>query len=475
MERPSVDVDQRAAAGSTAVAPPPADQGASGLRPRTMWAFASMWLVGATALQLFRQPGEPSWNTIWQEDGGVFLTDALEAPIASIVEPYNAYLHVVPRVLAAAIAPLPLEWAPLLLSGSAAVVVGLISLYVYRASAAVLRSQWARLLLAGLVVLVPAAGYETNANIANVHWYLIFAAFWALIEAPKTRGAVAVGGLIVAASVLSDPLTGILLPLALWRGATAKTGRERVLPLVFGVGLAIQVLLGVFEDPVAPYAPSHIGDLPGIYALRVAGSVLVGDQLLDNLWKPYGYAFAISALVLVALACAYGLWALRGHLRWFVALALALSVIYLAVPLMLRGTENFLDRGEFNLNGSRYILLPVLFLLTALLVIVDRIQTRLSSRGRFSVQLAVTAFLGFLVLTNYSITAVRTGGPRWDATLAAGRDLCRQRDGVAPGERPPLIGSIPSRRRDVGEVRIPVAPNIPDPPFAVVADCDRLG
>ncbi len=475
MKRPSFAISERSQARPTAVAPPPAGRSATSLGRRAMWAGSLIWLAGATALQLFRQPGEPSWNSVWQEDGGVFLTDALEAPITSVIEPYNAYLHVVPRLVAAGIAPLPLEWAPLLLSGSAALVVGLISIYVYSASAAVLRTQWTRLLLAALVVLVPAAGYETNANIANVHWYLIFAAFWVFIEGPRTRGAVAVGGVIVAVSVLSDPLTGILLPLALWRGATAKTGLERVVPLIFAVSLAIQVLLGVFEDPVAPYAPSHVGDLPGIYALRVAGSALVGDQLLDNLWKPYGYAFAIPALVLVALACAYGLRAVRGHGRWFIALALALSVIYLAVPLMLRGTENFLDRAEFNLNGSRYILLPVLFLLTALLVIVDRIQPRLSFDGRFNLQLAVTVFLGFLVLTNYSISAVRSGGPNWDTTIVAARKLCRERDGVAPGEQRPLIGSIPSLRRDVGEVRIPVAPNISEPPFAVVIDCDRLG
>ena len=474
MKRMPSAVDQLSAGRPPVVAPPQAGDPGIALSRRATWVGALIWLAGATALQVFRQPGEPSWNSIWQEDGGVFLTDALEAPITSIVEPYNAYLHVVPRLVAAGIAPLPLEWAPLLLSASAALIVGLISIYVYRASAAVLRTQWARLLLAGLVVLVPTAGYETNANIANVHWYLIFATFWVLIEGPRTRAAVAVGTVIVAASVLSDPLTGILLPLALWRGATAKTTLERVVPLVFGVGLAVQVILGVFEEPVAPYAPSHFGDLPGIYALRVAGSALVGDQLLDNFWKPYGYAFAIPALVLVALAAAYGLRALRGRPRWIVALALALSVTYLAVPLMLRGTENFLDRAEFNLNGSRYILLPVLFLLTALLVVVDRIQGRLSFGGRLNVQRAVTVFLGFLVLTNYSISAVRSAGPRWKTTVAAARDLCRTSDGVAPGERRPLIGSIPARRREVGEVRIPVAPNIPEHPFAVVVDCDRL-
>ena len=459
---------------SAGVAPASTERADEALSRRGVWIAAMIWVAGATALQLFRQPGEPSWSSVWQEDGGVFLTDALQDPVASIADPYNAYLHVVPRLVSAGIAPLPLDWAPLLLSASAALIVALVSLYVYFASAAVIASQWVRVLLAALVVLIPAAGYETNANIANIHWYLIFAAFWVFITAPETRGGVVLGGIIVAASVLSDPLTGLLLPLALWRAITARTALQRAIPLIFCVALALQGVLGVVEDPVAPYAPSHIADLPGIYALRVAGSVLVGDQFLDNLWRSHGYGFALPALALVAAACAYGLRALRGQSRWFIALALALSVLYLAVPLMLRGTENFLDRGDFTLNGSRYTLLPVLFLLTALLVIADRAQERMARAGRLNLQLGVTVFVGFLVLTNYSIFSVRTDGPNWDRTVATARKLCLSRDGVGPGERTPLAGSIPSRTREVGEARIPVAPNIAERPFAVVVECDRL-
>lgn len=435
---------------------------------------ALLWLVGATALQLFRQPGEPSWSSIWQEDGGVFLTDALADPLGSILEPYNAYLHVVPRILSALIAPFPLEWAPALLSGSAALVVAAVAVYVFWASASVLQGVWSRALLASLVVVIPATGYETNANIANLHWYLIFAAFWVLVARPTGRGATIVGAVVVTGAVLSDPLAALLAPIALWQVLTARDRSGWIIPALFAATLAVQLLLGVVEDPVAPNAPSHVEDLPGIYALRVAGSLLVGDLFLDDFWKPYGYAFAYAALAVVAAICVAGLVRLRGTARLLLAVSVGLSTLYLAVPLMLRGTERFLDRAEFNLNGSRYVLLPILFMALALIVVVDRFGPRLSAGARRNLQFGISLYVAVLVLTNFSIFAVRTAGPNWEKGLAAARETCRSDQGTVPGEPRPLLGSIPGRTREPGQARVPVAPNIPNPPFFVVIDCDDL-
>jgi len=438
------------------------------------WPAAVIWVVAATALQLFRQPEEPSWNSIWQEDGGVFLTDAVADPLGSILSPYNAYLHLVPRLLADLVALFPLDQAALLISASASVVVALVSVYVYAASGAVLHTQWARVLLAALVVLLPAAGYETNANLANLHWYLTFAAFWVFVARPSTRSGNALGAAIVAAAVLSDPLTGLLLPLAVWHARSARGPWARAVPVAFALTLAVQAVLGVLEDPVRPYADSHLMDVPRIYGLRVVGSVLVGDQFLDDFWQPLGAVFSAPATVLVGVACGFGLARLRGGVRWFVATSLALSVANLAVPLMLRGTENFLLREGFSLNGSRYTVLPILLLITAMIAIVDRLGPRLRRKRWRTLQLGVTALVAFLVLTSYSVFAVRSAGPKWSAELAEAKTRCRETRGVAPRERRPLRGALPGERRSVGEARIPISPKIPQQPFAVVVDCRRI-
>ncbi len=436
--------------------------------------------VVATGLQLLRQPGVPSWDSVWQEDGAIFLTDALANPfLETLVTPYNAYLHTLPRLIAGPVALVGLEHAALLMTFLSALTVTLIAMYVYFASARVFHTQWARVVLAMSVVLLPAAGYETNANIANLHWYLIFACFWVFVAAPRTTAGIAVGITIVALAVLSDPLAALLAPLpliALWRD---RTWRGRAIPLVFLGTLAVQLVLGVVEDPVAPYASSHLPAVPKIYALRVTGSFLVGDLFLDNFWKPWGLAFALAALLVVAAVCAYGLLRADRGRRLLIGGSLALSVGYLTVPLMLRGTENFLDRGDFSLNGSRYVLLPILFLTIAVLLTLDRRDPRLSSRAWRNVQIGFSALTAALVLTNFSIFTVRSGGPAWKESVASARERCATVGGRRPGS-PPKVGSIPIRRLPAGDVRIPIAPNVritletPYSPFAVTVDCRHL-
>ncbi len=158
---------------------------------------------------------------------------------------------------------------------------------------------------------------------------------------------------------------------------------------------------------------------------------------------------------------------------------LALSVGYLAVPLMLRGTENFLNRSDFSLNGSRYVLLPILFLTVAVLLTLDRRDPRLSSRAWRNVQIGFSALAAALVLTNFSIFTTRSAGPKWEQSVAAARERCATVGGRRPGS-PPKVGSIPIRRLPAGDVRIPIAPNVPITPetpyspFAVTVDCRHL-
>jgi len=467
--------------GARQAAPPAAAPEAPGRLARADLMLLAFLGAVATGLQLLRQPNAQSWDSVWQEDGGIFLTDALANPfLETLVTPYNAYLHTLPRLIAGPVALVGLEHAALLLSLLSAVTVTLLAIYVYFASARVFHTQWARVVLALSVVLLPAAGYETNANIANLHWYLIFACFWVFIAAPRTTSGIAVGVTIVALAVLSDPLAALLAPLpliALWRD---RTWRGRAIPLVFLGTLAVQLVLGVVEDPVAPYASSHLADVPKIYALRVTGSFLVGDLFLDDLWKPWGLPFALAAFLVVAAVCAYGLLRADWGRRMLIGGSLALSGGYLAVPLMLRGTENFLDRDGFNLNGSRYVLLPILFLTVAVLLTLDRRDPRLSSsRAWRNVQIGFSALAAALVLTNFSIFTTRSAGPKWEQSVAAARERCATVGGRRPGS-PPKVGSIPSRRLPAGDVRIPIAPNVPITPetpyspFAVTVDCRHL-
>ena len=257
-----------------------------------------------TGLELLRQPGIPSWNSIWQEDGAIFFTEAWNEPFLSTLwDPYNSYLHVVPRLIAAVVTLLPLKAAALGMSLGAAMVVAALGIYVFHASGAVFRSTWARVVLAVMIVFLPAAGYEANANIANLHWYLVYATFWVLLKDPRTRRGIALGALITGMAALSDPLVALILPLVVRRAFEHRRELPRlVIPATFAVCLAIQLVIGVFQEQTGRNATSDWGEVPGIYALRVAGSALVGDAQLGRLWNPLGYWFAYGALAVI-LAC----------------------------------------------------------------------------------------------------------------------------------------------------------------------------
>ncbi len=434
----------------------------------------ALWVVAATFLQLMRERGVPVWDSIWAEDGRNFLGEALDRPfLSTLFDPHASYIQLAPRIVGGVAAALPLDRAAMVFAAGSALVVALLSAYVYFASSGILRSQWARLTLAALVVVLPATLNETSANATNLHWYLIFACFWVFLAPSRSLPAVAANAAVGLSAALSNPLTGLFLPLALLRAATGETWRERAPSVVFFAALTLQLLLGPLREPTHAFFEVSFVDIPGIYGLRVAGSLLVGDRFLDDLWIPWGLAFAYSSLAVVVAVAAYG--TTKGDLRerFYVVVALGYSALFLAVPLTLRGTEHLLDREGFSLNGSRYMVVPILFLVVVFLLVLDRRDPRVAGTSWRDIQGAFVIYTVTIVLLNYSNPSVRTQAPSWQATLAAARRACAggSSDAGQHGGRPVASGV---EQRD-GRVVIPVAPNVEPNEFALRTTCDRIG
>jgi hypothetical protein len=435
--------------------------------------MAAFYVLAATALQLARQPGISSWDSIWQEDGGIFLNQALSEPfVHTLVHSYNSYLHVGPRLVAGVVALFPLDDAAKLLSGGECVAVSLMSIYVYYASAAIVRNQWARMAIAGAMILLPAAGYETNAVLSDMHWYLTFTAFWALLALPRSRGGIALAAIVVALAVLSDPFTGLFLPFTLFQGWRRRGERSAwIVPGVFVITLAIQLGFGLFSEPAGRYAPSHLSDIPGIFALRVTGSLFVGDQNLHTFWlQSWGWVFIYATLAATVAIVAYALRRPGWEWRLFVGQCFAYSVLYLAVPCMLRGTANFLDRSIYSLNGSRYMPLPILFLVALVVAVLDRRDPKVSAGNWRRIQWAAALWAAFLVLNNYSIVTTRSPGPSWKHNLGEARLKCM---GKLPDERTAAVGG-PVHPGPGDKVSIWVAPNVTPPLWGVEATCRQI-
>lgn len=418
--------------------------------------MSMLWVGLATYLQLARQPGVPAFDSLWAEDGSIFLSDALnENGVGQLVKPLAGYLHFLPRFLAGVAEGVPLRYAGWILAAGSALIVSLLSLYVFFASRRLLPQPWARATLSGLMVLIPAASVESLNNAASLHFFVIFPCFWALLHRPQTRGATVAASLVTLSATLIDPRTALLLPVAVWKVLRDRNRLSRIVATVFVGGLVLQAVI-VFvavvlkTDPTVARYPvnldeSRISDLPGLYGLRVVGPLLVGERHLDNAWSAFGWSFGYLALALALLLFVYGMRQTDRRTRSWLAVSLGYSAAYFVIPVMAWGTRNLWPFESFYLAGNRYTIYPILFLVTAVLLLLTSSHRPQPDRsGLGPTQIATLLFLGTLVIANVNLSNVRAAGPSWSQELEAAQARCRldkeqvAHIPIAPILRPPL-------------------------------------
>lgn len=401
-------------------------------------------LAAGTLLHLERQRGVPVWNSLWAEDGQVFLSGAVRNFRGTFFEQNGGYVHVVPRLIAGIVAALPVQDAAAGMAVGAAAAVALIAGFVYVASSEVVRSRTARLGLAAAVLLLPVPGSELLANATNLHFYLLFACFWALLWQSETPFALGSRAAVVVATALSDPLSALFLPLAIVAPAARRSARALVVSGLYLTALVVQ--LAIIAGGARPERNwgFRLGALPEIFALRVGGGLLVGDRFLGDVWDGYGRAFAYGALLLVAVVIALLLRRSDRRTIAFALIALGYAGLFFCVQLIGRGTGGMdPDLHGFRLNAARYILVPFLLVTSVIVVVAER---RLWTRR------VALVWLAALLAVNYSVTSDRSRGPRWDRELAHARRICATmgkrttRVLVAPSPPDVWFATIPCRR-----------------------------
>jgi hypothetical protein len=337
----------------------------------------------ASGLALLRNRGVPFADVLYAEDGSQFYSQARTLGVSAIWKPAAGYLHLIPRLCSALIALLPVSMISAAYALSATVLVGILALYVFRASTALLVSWQSRALLAAAMVVPPLAG-QTIANLANLHWYLMFAAFWAVVFKPPTLPWAIGGATVGAAAALSDPLTALLLPTA---AVAIYLYRSRLHAIVVGVTLAALAVQGLVvigaEQRVG--AEASWADLPIVYAFRVAGGLVIGDAHLSGVWERAGSSVAVVAIVAVTIVVAA---AVTGATGWRLAiciLAVANSLLFFAVSTLLRGTASLVPvTGQPPpLHSGRYALVPALLIVVCIAVLVDRAATDRTRHAMF--------------------------------------------------------------------------------------------
>jgi hypothetical protein len=410
----------------------------------TVGGFAA--LAAGTLLHLERQRGVPVWNSLWAEDGQVFLSGAVRNFRGTFFAQNGGYVHVVPRLIAGIVAALPVQDAAVAMAVGAAALVALVAGFVYVASSEIVPSRAARLALAAAVLLLPVPGSELLANATNLHFYLLFACFWAFLWQSETGFAVGSRAAVVVATALSDPLSALLLPLAIAAPVARRSVRALVVSGLFFAALVVQ--LAVIAGGARPERNwgFRLGALPEIFALRVGGGLLVGDRFLGDAWDGYGRGFAYGALLLVALVIALLLRRSDRRTTAFALIALGYAGLFFCVQLIGRGTGGMdPDLHGFRLNAARYILVPFLLVTSVIVVLAER-------RPRAWVRRAALLWLAALLAVNYSVTSDRSHGPRWNRELAHARRICSATGArtvkvlVAPSPPHVWFATIPCRR-----------------------------
>ena len=399
---------------------------------RLPWWGIALGVAMLTWLQMVRRPGDPpAWDSLYVEDGQVFLGQALDQHVwDTLATSHLGYLHTAARVITEVATWVPLERAPLVMSLLTSLVVALLAAYVFEASGAWIASPLLRGVLTVAVVLVPVTARDIAGTVANLHWYLIYASFWAVVNPWRGRGWLVASTVLVLAATLTDPLTAVLLPIGVLLAVRARPDRTaRAVPGAIVLGLLVQLALR--DEGAERVGGVDIEAVPRIFAERVTSSLLAGDQhLFDVFGQETGSPFAWGSLALVAVAVAAGIWLLRGRRRLLLIAGAALSVTFFLIPVISRGTELLVPDIPWALGASRYMYLPVMFLLTGLIAAVDRAAPR-DGRSPWR-EIAVALLVLVPIALDYRAPHRTDGGPRWGPALEQAEQACASRRPVGP-------------------------------------------
>jgi hypothetical protein len=177
------------------------------------------------------------------------------------------------------------------------------------------------------------------------------------------------------------------------------------------------------NDPEGRHT-THVGDLTGIYGVRVLGSAVFGDSLVKSLWNDHGYLVAAAALLVVVPLVVFLLLKAAGVHRCLGGISVAYSVGLFMFAVARRGSNGFrLVDGHWNGNGGRFVALSLWLLLSGLALLIA--GARVSGHVRTVLVTALVAQFAIVGVANYRATNGRSHGPAWNVQVAGVTEWCR--------------------------------------------------
>lgn len=372
-------------------------------------------------------------ETVWAEDGGVFLRDVLRAGhLQSIFLPYDGYLHVLPRLLASTShALVPLEGYATAMSLLSCAVVAGISIAVFHFARVLTESASVRLMIAAIPILLPIGPNEVSGNAANLHWYLLWLAPWLMLKKPGNPASGFVVFMLSFLTAASEIISGMFLPLAV---LVAWKQRNYAAPGGLLLGLILQIITTLVSPRFNGAAP-HTGAVEPLsvvmgYILLPIGSIWHPDSrtLASGIVNFGAWIIVIPTLLFVGLL-AFVLAKGTATLKFAAVTAIAASGLCWTASVVLSGNTmfNYSAYTESDWANSfayiRYAAAPGMFLLLLVpLAIATAMQSGYVSRR--SVPYFAGIFVVFLLISYFPTATTRQTGPAWAPGVEAARAAC---------------------------------------------------
>jgi hypothetical protein len=410
-------------------------------------------LALAIVLQLLRAGPHNALESLWAEDGPIYLQEALAHSFwHAVTSTYATYLVVGPRLIGEVASLFPLRDAPAVIAVASAAVVGLCGVTVWHASAAHVRDPYLRGTLVALTVLSPVAGLESIDSAAYVPWFMLFASFWILLWRPRSWWAVGSASLLLLLTGLSTPGVWFFAPLAGLRLIAVRDRRDLAIVGSYALGAAVQIPILLFnkETAVEPAWTHHIWT---VYLQRIVDGAPFGLRLGGAGWIYLGWPLLIALLIIGLAALVVGFRRSPPGARWIVAIAVPTSLVMFVVSLYQRalGFQMLWPSGVHNGTGSRYAIVPTLLVVSAAMVMIDRIalpRPRPALPSWLGIATIALLLVSLAISFPESNPAVR-GYPRWDQQLDSAAVACAREhlEEAAVQTSPPGFGlAVPCDR-----------------------------
>src|SRR5580704_12107624 len=350
-----------------------ADAARSGGRRAVYVAIQVAAVCAGTVVLLLRVGGVPAWDSVYAEDQGVYLFDALAHPWHLLV-PFGGYEEFVPRLVGQLVSYLPLADVAVPFALTGAGIAALCALFIYHAMDGWIRSPWLRAVVGAALILLPLAPIEIAGSTVGSPWYAMAALFFGLLWRPKNWAGMTAAALVAFAAASSEILVLIYAPLVLLRVVALPRWREHAVTAGWLAGLLVQVPIVLESYAQHTQRVTHLArpvQALGFYFHNVALRAF-GWRVSQRLVETAGLNGA-TAIVCAILAVGFGLALVTGNRqgRVFVTVALIMGFVqtFFAVtlsPYVIH--QRYLYDFE---GGSRYATMPIMAMTAAAVVAVD--------------------------------------------------------------------------------------------------------